>query len=269
MSADIVAELLADLIDPARYACTAPTPAKAANSASPEQACGLAADLGVCKELRIAANVELQALAAEPDSQEVAAVRSTSDAPQSEQWCGFSQNSQDSQGVVTSKGTQSCAGCLRRLPRGTCGAPVAAGLRTKDQGFGIVWPPERHGQSCRAFTPKMPVVASDRPYRLTRDESARCHAPCWDDPEIEAFTARAQRFARLGRIAAEDLAERLMLRDREGDDRRLCLECSWLGDTGRCLAAAAGRLPGADRRLEPVQTILQRCEAFGLRKGLV
>ena len=74
----------------------------------------------------------------------------------------------------------------------------------------------------------------------------------------------------MGRAAdAELLAERLTLRDRDGDDRRLCLECSWLGDTGRCLAAATGRIPGADRRLEQEQTILQRCDAFGLRKGLV
>ena len=74
----------------------------------------------------------------------------------------------------------------------------------------------------------------------------------------------------MGRAAdAELLAERLTLRDRDGDDRRLCLECTWLGDTGRCLAAATGRIPGADRRLEQEQTILQRCDAFGLRKGLV
>lgn len=90
-----------------------------------------------------------------------------------------------------------------------------------------------------------------------------------DDSEIASFTAREARFTRHGRPDAEHLAERLKLRDREGDDRRLCLECTWLGDRGRCMAAAAGRIRGADRRLESVQTILQRCEAFGLRKGLV
>jgi hypothetical protein len=103
---------------------------------------------------------------------------------------------------------------------------------------------------------------------LTNDEADRRHGPCWDDAEIAAFTVRAERIALLGRADADDLAERLTLRDREGDDRRLCLECTWLGDTGRCLAAATGRIPGADLRLEPVQTNLQRCEAFGLREGL-
>jgi hypothetical protein len=176
---------------------------------------------------------------------------------------------EDAAGKATHAGINTCAGCLHLLRRGTCGEPVAAGLLTAEEGFGIVWPPEGHGAACPAFIGKMPTAGADRPHRLTNDEADRCHAPCWDDAEIAAFTARTERFALLGRADADDLAERLTLRDRNGDDRRVCLECTWLGDTGRCLAAATGRIPGADRRLEPVQTILQRCGAFGLRKGLV
>ena len=176
---------------------------------------------------------------------------------------------EDAAGKSTGAGINTCAGCLHLLRRGTCCEPVAAGLLTAEEGFGIVWPPAGHGAACPAFIGKMPTAAADRPHRLTGDEADRCHAPCWDDAEIAAFTARAERFALLGRADADDLAERLTLRDRDGDDRRLCLECTWLGDTGRCLAAATGRIPGADRRLEPVQTVLQRCGAFGLRKGLV
>lgn len=160
-----------------------------------------------------------------------------------------------------------CADCLHLLRHGTCGEPVAAGLFTAEHGFGIVWPPEEHGAACPAYANKMPTATAG-PHRLTNDEAERCHAPCWNDAEIVAFAARTERFALLGRADADDLAERLTLRDRDGDDRRLCLECTWLGDTGRCLAAATGRMPGADRRLEPVQTTLQRCVAFGLRKGL-
>ena len=103
---------------------------------------------------------------------------------------------------------------------------------------------------------------------MAPEQGDDCHAGGWDDAEIDAFAAREARFNRMGRTDADDLAERLTLRDRQHDDRRLCLECTWLGDTGRCLAAATGRLPGTDRRLEPVQNILQRCVAFGLRKGL-
>lgn len=168
----------------------------------------------------------------------------------------------------TGAGVNTCGDCLHLLRRGTCDEPVAAGLLTAEEGFGIVWPAEGHGAACPAFTGKMPTTATDRPHRLTKDEADRCHAPCWDDAEIVAFTARTERFAQMGRADADDLAERLTLRDRDGDDRRLCVECSWLGDAGRCLAAASGRIPRADRRMEPVQTILQRCVAFGLRKGL-
>ena len=162
-----------------------------------------------------------------------------------------------------------CTDCLHLLRRGTCGVPVAAGLLTAEDGFGIVWPPKGHGATCLAYTGKAPTAAADRPHRLTEEKADRCHAPCWNDAEIAAFTARTEHFSMLGRADADDLAERLTLRDRDGDDRRLCLECTWLGVTGRCLAAATGRIPGADRRLAPVQTILQRCEAFRLRKGLV
>jgi len=161
-----------------------------------------------------------------------------------------------------------CGDCLHLLRRGTCGEPVAAGLLAAGEGFGIVWPAEGYGAACPAFTGKMPTAAAGRPHRLTNDDADRCHAPGCNDAEIAAFTARKARFAMLGRADAGDLAERLTLRDRDGDDRRLCLECTWLGDTGRCLAAATGRIPGADRQLEPVQTTLQRCGAFGLRKGL-
>ncbi len=163
---------------------------------------------------------------------------------------------------------RTCAGCAHGLQRGACGEPVAAGLLTVEEGFGIVWPPERHGAVCPAFTGRMPAVAADQSHRLTDDEANRCNAPCWNGAETAAFTARTERFALLGRADADDLEKRLTLRDRDGDDRRLCLECTWLGDTGRCLAAATGRIPGADRRLEPAQTILQRCRTFGLRMGL-
>ena len=164
-----------------------------------------------------------------------------------------------------------CIDCQHLTRANTCGEPVAAGLLTGEEGFGIVWPPKGHGAACPAFTGRMPTEAADRPYKLTKDEADRCHAPCWHAGEIAAFTARTERFALLGRSDADDLAELLTLRDRDGDgdDRRLCLECTWLGDTGRCLAAAAGRIPGTDRRLEPAQALLQRCGSFGLRKGLV
>lgn len=104
---------------------------------------------------------------------------------------------------------------------------------------------------------------------MTPEQGDDCHAGGWDDAEIEVFTVREARFARLGHVAdAEHLAERLTQRDREHDDRRLCLECTSLANNRRCELAAQGRLAGADRRLEPVPSILQRCPGFTLAPGL-
>jgi hypothetical protein len=114
-----------------------------------------------------------------------------------------------------------CVDCLHLRRPGTCGEPVVAGLLTAEEGFGIVWPPEGHGAACPAFTGKMPRAAADRPHRLASEEADRCHAPCWDDAEIAAFTARTERFALLGRADADDLAERLTLRDRQHDNTRV------------------------------------------------
>lgn len=105
--------------------------------------------------------------------------------------------------------------------------------------------------------------------RLSSAQAEECHAGGWTEAEIATFNKRRSLMLARGYAPeeAETIAEALTLRDRRGDDLRICLECSHLGERGRCLAASAGRIQGADRRLEPVPTILQRCEAFGLRKG--
>ena len=109
-----------------------------------------------------------------------------------------------------------------------------------------------------------------RPHKLTPAQSDAAHAEPWDDAAWARIVARVALFMRRGIDAtdSDDLAERLHLRDAEGDNRRMCLECVHLSVRGRCLAAAVGRLPGPDRRLEPVPAILHRCECFGLAHGL-
>ncbi len=120
-----------------------------------------------------------------------------------------------------------------------------------------------------ADQPLPPPRRCDNPL-MTAEQSDECHAGGWGKAEIDTFLKREARFTRMGRAAdAEYLAERLTLRDRQHDDRRLCLECSALADNGRCLVAARGRLPGVSRRLEPIQTILQRCKGFTLALGLI
>ena len=53
------------------------------------------------------------------------------------------------------------------------------------------------------------------------------HSSAMNGAEIDTFMARAARFTDkgLGLDDADELADKLVIRDRELDDRRLCLEC--------------------------------------------
>lgn len=113
-------------------------------------------------------------------------------------------------------------------------------------------------------------VAALAGLQCTTDHAPDADRWCWphsgalNTAELNAFAARRDRLMRWGYAEqdADDMAERLTLRDRERDDRRLCIECRHLAHSGRCKQAALGRMPGVDRRLEPVRTILMRCEHF-------
>ena len=77
------------------------------------------------------------------------------------------------------------------------------------------------------------------------------HSPAWNGQEIALFTQRMQHLQRhgLGEPEAEATAQNLLLRDRQQDDRHLCLECRNC-TSNRC---KLGR---------PVLTVLQRCNRF-------
>lgn len=55
------------------------------------------------------------------------------------------------------------------------------------------------------------------------------HSDAWNGQETHLFLRRVDLFNKRGLAmdAAEDLGERLLLRDRDKDDRRCCLECSF------------------------------------------
>lgn len=100
---------------------------------------------------------------------------------------------------------------------------------------------------------------------------------CWpnstamNSAEIDTFTARLARFTDKGvsHSDAERLADKLVMRDREQDDRRLCLECTHLGGYGtsswRCdnwqRAGVAIRARDAQLPVDLVQQ-LQRCDGL-------
>ncbi len=96
------------------------------------------------------------------------------------------------------------------------------------------------------------------------------HSDAMTGTEIDRFTARLVRFngKGLSQTDGEALADKLVTRDRESDDRRLCLECTHLAGyagmwscrnwqwAGVAINARDARLPGELVRL------LQRCEGF-------
>lgn len=99
------------------------------------------------------------------------------------------------------------------------------------------------------------------------------HPDCWcwqrsaamNTMEIRTLTARLALFTDKGASLqnAERLADRLVHRDREGDHRRLCLECTHLcgASRWRCGYAQWGAMANAELPAEFVQ-VLQRCDGF-------
>lgn len=82
--------------------------------------------------------------------------------------------------------------------------------------------------------------------------------------ELDTYAARLARFTDKGLSLpdAERLAERLVRRDREGDDRRLCLECSHLRGYGRWHCGNWQAADVAREGLAPeLVVMLQRCGA--------
>lgn len=89
--------------------------------------------------------------------------------------------------------------------------------------------------------------------------------------EIDLFTARLHRFTDKGltSIVSEALADKLVNRDREGDDRRSCLECRHLSGYGntswRCgnwQAAGIATRPRDTQLPADLVLQLQRCDGF-------
>ena len=146
--------------------------------------------------------------------------------------------------------------------------------------------------SLRGFaTATVATVATDRPFTAPcvasvatvavaskQKLAANDPAPnpdrwCWprstamNTVEIDTFTARLARFTDKGLplTHAEKLADRLVTRDRERDDRRLCLECAHLAWSGHCSnwrAAGAAIRVGNARVPVVLFDQLQHCAGF-------
>lgn len=92
------------------------------------------------------------------------------------------------------------------------------------------------------------------------------HSTAMNGREIGTFTARLARFTDRGLTLAqaEQAADRLVIRDRENDDRALCLECTHLQGAGRLRCGNWQPADVAREQLAPdLVTMLQRCLGFG------
>jgi hypothetical protein len=106
------------------------------------------------------------------------------------------------------------------------------------------------------------LLSARRPYTLTKAEGDAAHAQPWDEAAIGRFVARVTLFLRRGINAADadDLAERLHLRDIQGDDRRLCFECVHI-QAGRCANHRQAGLQAPEVGPDLINK-LQRCPGF-------
>lgn len=98
--------------------------------------------------------------------------------------------------------------------------------------------------------------------------------PAMNDREVGRMTFRLSLFQRRGvpEHEAEQLVDRLLERDRDRDDRRMCVECAHLqpranrDGTDGCFAAEQGWLGNVGRYFSPIRTLLQRCPCFVFQK---
>ena len=58
-----------------------------------------------------------------------------------------------------------CPDCQQLLRHGTCAEPVAAGLLTEAEGFGIVWPPAGYAETCASYSSKTTTASERCAYR--------------------------------------------------------------------------------------------------------
>lgn len=300
-----MADLLADLIGPAQSEWSGGTPAKVANPAKNRASIDAAGDSRVCVGLRKVANSQADQTTTAPDSQKFAGLRSGGNRPQSEHPCGFSQDSQNSQGVAGTKEpaharamvaahlaeTPDAADEKARhpptegLPKPTKGAfgsfdsAQVGGHRDFSSLIGGAANEPAHARGCTAngkvqarvaergaVEPNSTNATPTRPYKLTPVEADAAHAEPWNDEAIARFVARVSLILRRGINAtdADDIAERLHLRDVHDDGRVLCVECRHLVRRAGYWRCGNHRTADAGRELPAVlTTTMQRCMGFG------
>lgn len=141
-------------------------------------------------------------------------------------------------------------------------APPGTATKPTEPGFvGFVAPSQGHIQK---FEGAASIAANDTP--ADADRWCWPHSDAMTGAELDTFTARVALFHDRGLrlVNAEALADRLVIRDRDGDDRRLCLECTHLSGAGPGQRCGAWRQAGIGGHAVAVDLVRQpqRCPGF-------
>ena len=111
-------------------------------------------------------------------------------------------------------------------------------------------------------------AANDPAPEVPADPDRWCwpHSDAMNTGEIDVFKARLGNLTRRGLLESESekLADKLVLRDRESDDRRLCLECAHLAGRAGSMRCAQWQRAGLGAAGVPagLHLVLQRCDGF-------
>ena len=111
-------------------------------------------------------------------------------------------------------------------------------------------------------------AANDPAPEVPADPDRWCwpHSTAMNTGEIDVFTMRLGNLTRRGLLESEseNLADKLVLRDRESDDRRLCLECAHLAGRAGTMRCAQWQRAGLGAAGAPagLHLVLQRCDGF-------
>jgi hypothetical protein len=151
--------------------------------------------------------------------------------------------------------------------------PVSRLLAVSSVGLGATLTLPERLSSVLTVPPPTVLEEHDSSTPLIDDPDRWCwpHSKAMNRAEIDLILARLRRFADKGLLASagEALANKLLIRDRESDDRRVCLECSHLNGHGT-RSWHCGNWQGAgvahqawDAQLAAdLVVLLQRCSGF-------
>lgn len=130
---------------------------------------------------------------------------------------------------------------------------------------------DEHREAIRHHRDALVLALTDdanlkEPEATDPDRHSWPHTTAMNSSEIDAFNARVHLFTRrgIGGTEAEGLADGLVARDRDQDDRRLCLECLHLRGCGTSWTCNQWRRAGLAVSGVPAEVVklLQRCEGF-------